>query len=236
MAAYCMLHAEVPLACTSEPCDPCGSLTRSNAGDDHACRHSPPCQSPSTLRLGGVGTNGNILNVVSGGIQPDSPSDDPCSRSALGPDWGCDACRLSPHGKSPLTSRLGCSCTDGNILHVVSGGSPLSSMSDDPCDRSALADDSPSVIRHRTLRPRLAPSEFALSSNIMASIDCGTTAGCGELHPPLSSPEPSTAFIPVPGPKAAMLLPSVQGVNSTSLHGDGSKITSCHVDGTGPPS
>ena len=65
----CELHA----ACggapfTSESGDPCGCLIRQHAGEDDACRHSPPCQSPLTLRLGGVGTNGNILHVVSGGI------------------------------------------------------------------------------------------------------------------------------------------------------------------------
>ena len=45
---------------------------------------SPPCQSPLTLRLEGVGTNGNILHAVSGGIQPDSPSDDPCALRPVG--------------------------------------------------------------------------------------------------------------------------------------------------------
>ena len=179
---------------TSETSDPCGSSARPNVGEDDACRQPPPCKSPSTLRLGGVGTNDNIQHVVSGGIHPDTLSGDPCGRSVLDRDRGCDAWRLPLHDKPPLTLCLRCTCTNDNILHAVSGGSPLSPLSGDPCDRPALTDDSCGLPSLGTQAP---PLEFPPSADTLASAGCGSSTGCGELHHPLSPPKPSTctAFI-----------------------------------------
>ena len=53
--------------CTSESGGPCGSPSRPVVSEIDACRPSPPCQPLTTLRRDGVGTNNNILHVVSGG-------------------------------------------------------------------------------------------------------------------------------------------------------------------------
>ena len=54
-------------SCTSELGSPCGSPPHPMARKSDACRLSLPYQSASTLRPGGVGTDGNILHVASGG-------------------------------------------------------------------------------------------------------------------------------------------------------------------------
>ena len=112
---------------TPSPGCPCGSSARPNAGEDGACRHSPPCQSPSTLCPGGVGTNDNISNVVSGGFHPDPLSDVPCGRSTftLVHDQEGNACRSVPYSKPPLTLSPRCMCRPNTILYDVSGGSSL---------------------------------------------------------------------------------------------------------------
>ena len=117
-------------ACGGAPCtSECGTLAVSsllpNACEGDACRQTPPRQSSLTLRHGGMGTNSNILHVASGGIHPDPSTDDSCGRTVWDPDRAGDACRLTPHGQPCSTLRLVCTCANGSILHVVSGGSSL---------------------------------------------------------------------------------------------------------------
>ena len=57
---------------------PCGSPTHPVASKVDACRPVPPCEPPSTLRLGGMGTNGHILHEASGGNHPVASPDGPC--------------------------------------------------------------------------------------------------------------------------------------------------------------
>ena len=85
--------------CTSELGSPCGSPSRPIASESDACRPSPPYQPSSTLRLGGVGTNGNILHVASGGYHLDAFPDDPRGLKELHPELD------SPCG-SPSTRAL----------------------------------------------------------------------------------------------------------------------------------
>jgi hypothetical protein len=54
---------------------PCGSPSHPIASESDACRSSPPYQPSSTLRLGGLGTNGNILHVASGDNLSDASPD-----------------------------------------------------------------------------------------------------------------------------------------------------------------
>ena len=80
---------------------PCGSQSHPIVSELDACRPSPPSKPSSTLRLGGMGTNGNILHVVSGGDPSDAPPDGPCGLKGLPPDWDHDACRLDPRVEPP---------------------------------------------------------------------------------------------------------------------------------------
>ena len=121
----CVLHEACGGApCTSESGSPCGSPSRPIVSESDACRPSPPCQSSSTLRRGGLGTNGNILHVASGGYHSDASSDDPCGLKGLRPDWVRDACRRGPHGEPPSPC-LELPCSNSYIMHVASGGSSL---------------------------------------------------------------------------------------------------------------
>ena len=105
---------------------PCGLPSRTIVKESDACRLSPPCQPPPTLCRGGMGTNINILYVVSGGNHFDTSTRNPCGRARLGPGLACNACRLGPHGKSQGSSLLWCTCSNHSILYAVSGGPSLS--------------------------------------------------------------------------------------------------------------
>ena len=121
----CVLHEACGGApCTSESGSPCGSPSRPIVSESDACCPSPPCQPSSTLRRGGLGTNGNILHVASGGYHSDAFSDDPCGLKGLRPDREHDACRLDPRVE-PASSCLGLPCSVSYIMHVASGGSSL---------------------------------------------------------------------------------------------------------------
>ena len=87
-------------------------------------------------------------------------------------------------------------------------------MLDDPCDRSALADDSCS---HSPLDDQAPPPEFTVQPASWHQQAVEQQQVVESYNIPFHPPEPSAAFMPAPGPKAAMLLPSVQGVNSKPL-------------------
>jgi hypothetical protein len=134
--------------CTSELGSPCGSPSRPIVSESDACRPSPPCQSSSTLRRGGLGTNGNILHVASGGCHSDASSDDPCGLKGLHPDWVRDACRHGPHGEPPSPC-LELPCSNSCVLHAASGGSTMCPKSVDPCGCTAETENSCSPRPHR---------------------------------------------------------------------------------------
>ena len=183
----CTLHKACGGApCTSESVSPCGSPSRPFVGETDACRPSPPCKSPSTLRRCGMGTLNNILHVVSGGNHPDASPDVPCGLTESHPDWACDACRLSPHGKPLSSPCLGCTCSTHSILHTVSGGSPLCPKSVDPHDRKAETEDSCSLTS-QVAQPATLTLPGILVSIYGSSAGYGVPAGCGEhQHPPFT--------------------------------------------------
>ena len=64
---------------------PCGSPTHPVVSKADACRPLPPYEPSSTLRLGGMGTNGHILHEASGGNPPVASPDGPCDLLRLAP-------------------------------------------------------------------------------------------------------------------------------------------------------
>ena len=98
----CVLHEACGGApCTSESDSPCGSPSRSIVRKSDACRSPPPYEPSSTLRLGGMGTNGHILHVASGGNPSVASPDDPCGLKGSHPDRDRDACHRDPHVETP---------------------------------------------------------------------------------------------------------------------------------------
>ena len=91
----------------------------------------------------------------------------------------------------------------------------LSPMSNDPCDRTASADGSCSP---QPLEAQAPPSELAVLLASWHQQVVELLQVVESYNTPFHPPEPSAACIPAPGPKAAKLLASVQGVNSTPLH------------------
>ena len=147
------------------------------------------------------------------------------------PDWACDACRLSPHGKSPSSPCLECTCSNSSVLHTVSGGSPLCPRPVDPCDHKAETNGSCSLKSQAAQLPLLELSTILETWRHQQVVDFQQVVESSNT--PLSLTLPSTAaFAPDPGLKTALPLASIQGVNSTPIHGDGSGITSCHADCT----
>ena len=94
----------------------------------------------------------------------------------------------------------------------------------DPCGRTAETEDSCSPQPQGAQQPDLQLSSVLATwvhqqvVGFQQVVDCNNT--------PLSTPMPFTAaFVPDPGLKTALPLASVQGVSSTSIHGDGSGIS-----------
>ena len=124
----------LPVACGGAPCtselgSPCGRPPHPIAREPDACRLPLPYQPASTLRLGGVGTDGNILHVASGGYPE---SDSPCGSHSRPIDWKPDAGRPPSPFKPSSTSRRGGMGTTGYISHVAIGGNPMAAFPDDP--------------------------------------------------------------------------------------------------------
>ena len=117
----------------------------------------------------------------------------------------------------------------GNIMNDVSGVSSLSPVLDGPCDRSALGDgpSQPQATSALANSLEFAPLPDILHQQVVEQqlVVEGIT---NPFHPQRPSPHPS----PPTGDESAMLLRSVQGVNSIPKHGDGSGSTNRHTDGT----
>ena len=124
-SAGCVLHEACGGApCTSESDSPCGSHSRPIVRKSDACCPSPPYEPSSTLRLGGMGTNGHILHVASGGKPSEASPADPCGQKRLRPDWEHGPCGRGPHVELS-SSCLGLPCSVSSVLHTASGGSSL---------------------------------------------------------------------------------------------------------------
>ena len=166
---------------------PLRQSSRPIVSESDACRSSPPCQPSSTLRRGGLGTNGNILHVASGGYHSDASPDDPCGLKGSRPDLVCDACRHGPHGESLPSPCLECTCSNSSVLHTASGGSTMCLKAVDPCGRTAETEDSCSPQPLEAQQPESRLAAFIRPGDLGSSAGCGISAGCGlQQHPPFT--------------------------------------------------
>ena len=205
---------------------PCGSPTHPVVSKADACRPLPPYEPSSTLRLGGMGTNGHILHEASGGNPRVASPDGPCDLLRSRPDRARDACHRGPHVETPSPC-LELPCSTSCVLHAASGGSTKCPNSINPGGCMAETENSCSPLSQGAQQHQSQPSspssvpaswhhrQVVESQQVVESpqvVDCNNT--------PLSPPEPFTAaFVPDLGPMAAMPHVSVQGVSSTPIHG-----------------
>jgi hypothetical protein len=130
------LHSGVshsPAECGGAPTSPGsgrprGSLFPHVAGMVEACLPLAPCQPPSVLNCGGMGTQCVTPQDVSGGSPADPTPGIPCGRLVLDSAPDRDASSHDHRSQPPGALSPGCMCHPGNIMNDVSGGSSLSSF------------------------------------------------------------------------------------------------------------
>ena len=215
--------------CTSEPGSPRGLPTRPIVKESDARRLSPPCQSPPTSCRGGMGTNSSIMYAASGGNHSDTSPRGPRDHARSGLDLACYACRISPHGKSPVSNWLRCTCSHNSTSCSVSGGSPLYHIPLDPRGRAEVTRSARHSHSRVVLSPRSASSISAtdfMQQQVVESqqVVVGTNTPF-HPHQPLD-----LRLHPRPRSPSGLPCESARDVNSTPKHGDGSGNWNRHAD------
>ena len=114
----------------------CGSLFHHVAGGAEACLLLAPCQPPSALSCGGMGTQCVTPQDVSGGSPADPTPGIPCGRLVLDSAPDRDASSHDHRSQPPGALSPGCMPLTGSSILAASGASSQCSQQGDPCDPS----------------------------------------------------------------------------------------------------
>ena len=176
-----------------------------------------------------MGTNSSIMCAASGGNHSDTSPRGPRDHARSGLDLACYACRISSHGKSPVSNWLRCTCSRNSTSCSVSGGSPLYHIPLDPRGRAEVTRSARHSHSRVVQSPRSASSISAtdfMQPQVVESqqVVVGTNTPF-HPHQPLD-----LRLHPRPRSPSGLPCESARDVNSTPKHGDGSGNGNRHAD------